>query len=339
MASNYEEAVLAGEKAADELHRQLDLRQLVTSQGGGIDVFGAIQHIDLPLLLRPLDGLLGVYLSEPSSGVLVATQQPMSIQRFTAAHELGHYWLKHQPSLDDENVLRRMMMTHRFENDDGFQEVEADAFAVAFMLPKWLLHWHLERQGWGRSDLEDPNQIYQLSLRVGASFEAVCWTLVRYKLMSHSVANYLTSTTQPRELKKLLLTSYEPHNYRGNVWLLTERDANSRIDGSRYDLFVLRLTEHSGSGYLWDIDQLKASGFGIVGDERAAEDEQEIGGGVIRRVTALPPETYYGSVAIDECRPWDPETPLSRLQVDVDLTGPELEGYSRATRRNLLQVA
>ena len=176
-------------------------------------------------------------------------------------------------------------------------------------------------------------------LRLGTSFKAMCWTLVRHNLMSRSAATDLAKNTQPRALKEALLTSYEPQNYHGNVWLLTERDANTRIDGSRNDLFVLRLTEHSGSGYLWDIDQLIASGFGIVNDEREAMDEEEIGGLVVRSVTVSPPETFQGCVAISERRPWDPDTPLSSLQVDVDLTGPELEGYSRATRRSLLQAA
>ena len=29
-----------------------------------------------------------------------------------------------------------------------FQEVEADAFAVEFMMPRWLIGWHAARQGW-----------------------------------------------------------------------------------------------------------------------------------------------------------------------------------------------
>ena len=79
-----------------------------SSRGGNVDVFGAIHAIDLPLLLRPLQGLLGAYLRDPAPGVLVTTQRPMSIQRFTAAHELGHFSLRHDPSLDDESILRRM---------------------------------------------------------------------------------------------------------------------------------------------------------------------------------------------------------------------------------------
>jgi hypothetical protein len=49
-------------------------------------------------------------------------------------------------------------------------------------------------------------------------------------------------------MKVALLDAYRPQDYRGDVWLLTERDAGTRIDGSRNDLFVLRLEEHSGGG-------------------------------------------------------------------------------------------
>jgi hypothetical protein len=94
--------------AAARLHQQLGLRKQIESRGGNVDVFSAIQTVNLPLLLRPLQGLLGAYLSDPTPGVLVTTQRPMSIQRFTAAHELGHFSLRHQLSLDDESILRRM---------------------------------------------------------------------------------------------------------------------------------------------------------------------------------------------------------------------------------------
>lgn len=59
----------------------------------------------------------------------------MSVQRFTAAHELGQFRLKHQPSLDDESVLRRMPI--QAPPEDDFQGVEADAFAVEFKMPRW----------------------------------------------------------------------------------------------------------------------------------------------------------------------------------------------------------
>jgi Zn-dependent peptidase ImmA (M78 family) len=335
-ANNYAGAVRAGTMAAARLHRQLGFRRNIEACGGNVDVFRAIYTLDLPLILRPLKALLGAYLTDPAPGVLITTQRPMSIQRFTAAHELGHFSMRHLPSLDDENILRRMPMV----GDEGadFQEVEADAFAVEFMMPRWLIQWHAARQGWSADDFRRPNRVYQLALRIGASYEATCWTLVRHRLISPALARELLRT-QPRELKAALLAEYKPQDYRGDVWLLTARDAGTRIDGSRNDLFVLRLEEHSGGGYLWDIDQLKESGFGIVRDELEAIDGEGVGGPVIRRVTAEPPEPYRGCLALDERRPWEPDEPIASLNVEFDLTGPEEEGLSRAERRSLLDAA
>ena len=39
-------------------------------------------------------------------------------------------------------------------------------------------------------------------------------------------------------MKVALLEAYQPQDYRGDVWLLTERDAGARIDGSRNDLLL-----------------------------------------------------------------------------------------------------
>ena len=336
MASDYASAVRAGTMAAGRLHRELDTRALIETQGGSVDVFGAIHAVGLPLLLRPLKGLLGAYLSAPAPGVLVTTERPMSIQRFTAAHELGHFSMRHETSLDDESILRRMPMSP--EPGNNFEETEADAFAIAFMMPKWLVLAHSARQGWQIDHFRRPNVVYQLSLRIGASYEATCRTLVRYNLISPSVMTDLLRT-QPRSLKVDLLKDYRPDNYRGDVWLLTERDAGSRIDGSRNDLFVLQLEEHSGGGYLWDLDQLIASGFAVVRDEREAIDGDGIGGPVVRRVTAAPDAPRRGRMSLDERRPWQPAPALTSLTLDFDLTGPEQTGLSRAERRHLLEAA
>lgn len=336
--------------AAARLHQRLAWRDGIEAHGGNVDVFGAIHHIDLPLLLRPLKGLLGAYLSEPSPGVLVTTQRPMSVQRFTAAHELGHFSMQHQPSLDDEGILRRMPLAGLPDvpregspaaaagGPVDAQEIEADAFAVEFMMPRWLILWHAARQGWTSVDFRKPACVYQLALRIGASYEATSWTLVRHGLITRATARQLLNA-EPKEIKAALLTPYRPSDYRGDVWLLTERDAGTRIDGSRKDLFVLQLEEHSGGGYLWDFDRLKASGFAIVRDEVEASDVDGIGGPVMRKVTAVTAEPYRGRIAFDERRPWEPDEPIASIEVDVDLTGPEEEGLSRVERRSLLQAA
>jgi len=337
MAADYPSAVRNGTMAAGRLHRELDVRTQVEKSGGNVDVFGTFQAVNLPLLVRPLKGLLGAYLREPSPGVLVTSQRPLSIQRWTAAHELGHYTLKHRPSLDDENILRRMPLSAPPAGGD-FQEDEANAFAIAFMMPRWLIVYHAQRQGWTAADFRRPAIVYQLSLRIGASYEATCWTLARYRFFPIAQAKELLKT-EPRDIKIGLLGPHRPSDYRGDVWLLTEHDAGAQIDGSRNDHFVLRLHEHSGGGYLWDIDQLKESGFAIVRNETESLDDQGVGAHVVRRVTGAPEVPQRGKVSLDERRPWESDTPIATLELEYDFTGPEQEGLSRAERRSLFAQA
>jgi len=339
MADTYAEAVRNGTMAAARLHVQSSMRAAMQEFGGNIDVFGVAVSEHLPLLLRPLGGLLGAYISDPIPGVLITTRRALSIQRFTAAHELGHFRMKHRPSLDDESILRRMAMTNVAKGTDpDFQEVEADAFAVAFLMPKWLIEWHCQRQGWLAHDLARPPIAYQLSLRLGTSYEATSWTLQRLNLISASAGKALRDV-EPRQLKIELLEDHRPADYRGDVWLLTERDADTRIDGSRNDHFVLRLNERSGGGYLWNTDQLRDSGFAIIRDDRENPDPAGVGGPVIRHVTAGMETGARGQISLNECRPWQPTAPISKMTLNFDFTGPEVEGLSRAERRQLLEAA
>ena len=337
MAGDYAGAVRAGAMAASRLHRDLGIRESSEGTGGAIDVFAAIYGLNLPLMLRPLKGLMGAFLNDPCPGILIGTGWRMNIQRFTAAHELGHCMLKHRPSLDDEDqILRRTPLEVDARN--GYQETEADAFAVGFMLPKWLITGHCARQGWRTTDLLRPEVVYQLSLRLGGSYEATCRTLERYKLVNIDQREALLKV-KPRPLKVGLLRDYRPTDYKGDVWLLTERDQGARIDGSRDDLFVVRLQERSTGGYLWNFEELEASGFALLRDVRESDDPEGIGSPVVRRVTAAPQDGPQGRLKLRESRPWQPGAPIADLSLDFDLSGPEELGLSRVERRQLLEAA
>ncbi len=187
MMADYAGGIRRATVEASRLHRDLAIQAKVVRGSGRVDVFDTITRVGVPLLFTKLEGLLGAYYREPSPGVLVTTQRPLSQQRFTAAHELGHHWLAHTPSLDDESILRRAPF--QAHSGDDLQEVEAEAFAAAFLLPRWLLDWHYERQAWTDADLRDPALVYQLALRVGTSFKATVWTLYRYEVFDRRVAD------------------------------------------------------------------------------------------------------------------------------------------------------
>ncbi|VVB42670.1 hypothetical protein RHCH11_RHCH11_00306 [Beijerinckiaceae bacterium RH CH11] len=206
------------------------------------------------------------------------------------------------------------------------------------MLPKWLIIGHCARQGWRTVDLLRPDVVYQLSLRLGASYEATSRTLERYKLINQSQREDLLKI-KPRVLKADLLRDYRPADYKGDVWLLTERDQAGHIDGSRNDLFVVRLEERSASGYLWNFDQLEATGFALLRDMRESDDLEGIGSPVVRRVTAAPEDGPTGRLELQECRPWQTDASIAKLGLDFDLSGPEEIGLSRAERRQMLEAA
>lgn len=336
MANPTADAIRNGVSKAARLHEQLGSQTAMVAQLGSIDVFETISRLDIALLLRPLNGLLGAYLREPAPGILVTTQRPLSIQRFTAAHELGHFYLEHQPSLDDEQVLRRSP----FQNGSlpDLQELEANTFAAAFLMPRWLVMQHCRQHGWTAGDLLDPDNVYQLALRLGTSYAATCYTLQRYNVISPATAKDLLGV-EVRSQKQKLLGDFVPENYFGDTWLLTEADQGTSISGSRHDLFVIRLKEHSSGGYVWNFDQLVESGFLIVQDTRDALEEDGIGNPVFRNVTAQLENSSQGRIDLAELRPWQLQDPLSELSFNFDLSGPELEGLSRADKRRALLAA
>lgn len=324
------DAILEGAQAAARLHEKLGTRAAVESTGGCVDVFGALLAVKAALIFRPLDGLLGFCIrGSGNPGVVISTQRPLRIQRFTGAHELGHVVLGHTLSLDGEEILGRGEIHDEFE-------IAADSFASAFLLPKWLLQVHARRQAWDRASMSDPRIVYQLALRAGASYEATCVALERHGIIDRATADLLSDKPR-REIKEELLHGLEVENYYPDVWLLTERDEGLTLEGQPDDLFVLRLREKAGAGYLWSTTALVNSGFAILRDQREVPSpDTSIGGPVTRALTARHSEPARGMFAIELTRPWQQQgAPIASLRVVYDLNGKEV-GMPRAVRRRLL---
>lgn len=328
------DAILEGAYAAEQLHDRLSIRKAVEASIGAIDVFGALLALDVALIFRPLDGLLGACLPGPRPGVIISTQRPLNVQRFTGAHELGHVALEHEISLDGEEILGRAP-------GSGFNETElaADSFAGTFLLPKWLLQLHARRQGWNRESMSDPHAVYQLSLRSGASYEATCVALERHRIIDRATRERLIAKPR-RTIKSELLDGFGVADLRRDVWLLTERDKGLALEGGPDDLFVLKLAENGGAGYLWTTDGLVEAGFAILRDQRHIPPPTKVvGGPVTRELTAQATEPASGEFALELRRPWQGSGPaIASLHVSYDLFGKEV-GMPRAVRRSLAKAA
>ncbi len=331
MNAQLRKARLQGTHEAARLHKILESENRIKREGGRVDVFRSIVEMGLPLIFRPLDALLGAYLPEPIPGVIVTTERVLSLQRFTGAHELGHFLMKHKVSLDGEEILRRSPFASA---PYDAQEVAADAFAAEFLMPRWLFIAHALRQQWHAKSMRDPLLVYQMSLRVGASYEATARTLARHKIIGAPTSKRLLAI-QPKRIKQGLLEGYEPEDWRSDVWLLTEKDEGAVIEGGPNDLFIATLREHSAAGYLWNIDELRAAGFAIVKDDHRIADAEQVGAVAERHVAARSTDSQEGSFVLREMRPWDHESaPITELHVAFDLQGRE-QGLSRVERKQL----
>jgi Zn-dependent peptidase ImmA (M78 family) len=208
---------------ANRFHRDYDTEARAKSGEGRIDVFGMLVGKDIPVMFRPLRNLLGAYIDHPDQGVMVTTQRQLPVQRFTAAHELGHAALGHEASLDEEEVLTRALFDRGACFDS--REIQANAFATALLAPQWLIVQHMQRQGWNRASLADPIVVYQLSLRMGTSYPATCYALLDCKGIDQPTCDQLLEANKKkRAMKQTLAKPYTPVNWHGDVWLVTERD-------------------------------------------------------------------------------------------------------------------
>lgn len=301
-------AILKGMRAALKLQRDLGLDR-GAARWKRVDVFGAIYKENVPLLFRELEPLMGAYLREGGNpGIILTTRRPLGQQRFTAAHELGHHMMKHDPHADDDSILRRAPDQLRDYRSLPPAEQEADAFASYFLVPDWLITSLMERQGWTPQQLHDPGTVYQMALRIGASFRATIYALVRNKVIGSGVRQQLAKT-QPAALKRSLVPDLSLESTQNvDVWHLTERDEGTVIEAGRDDLFVVKLREDSGAGYLWSFDDLEEAGFAILKDGRENIAEETIGAPTIREVIARAGDAApaQGTYTAWECRPWAP---------------------------------
>jgi Zn-dependent peptidase ImmA (M78 family) len=335
------QAMLHGAKAAESLHRKLGTQQKLAAFGSSVDVFAVIADLDVPMLFRPLDKLLGAYLPDP--GIVVTTKRPITIQRFTGAHELGHFWCKHTArSFDDESIISGSPFLAR----DRAMEVEANSFAAHFLMPNWLARPLLQEVA-NTTALDAPAVIYQTSLRLGCSYEATWRTLLQHRLITPPAAAECERTS-PKSIKERLVPGLEVRSWRDtDIWLLDEKDEGREIYAEPDDVFVIRLHQHSSGGYLWDTEKLRQSGFAILKDsngpiarQRNLDKPGEKGADMFVGNTtrefwlSMPSAAEKKKAAVEMRRPWEAAGDSKKtFAIYYSVSGPEPSGYSRAERQ------
>ena len=331
-------AIMRGMRAAMRLHRDLATPDRI-GNSLRVDVFDVISRSGAMLMFQPLEKLLGAYMQEDGErGIIITTQRPVGVQRFTAGHELGHMVMGHKPHADDENILRRVPLAGESYNRVPVQEREADAFASHFVLPRFLIAKHHHSRGLSPRDYENPQCAYQASLRFGASYSATLYAFEREKLISRSLRKELADVP-PRSLKADLVDGHKVDGWANrDVWRLTERDEGVVIEANRKDLFLLKLDEHKSAGYLWTYDELEKAGFVVLKDESNALHPHNLGGQNRRFILGDPSSLPEGCYTLREEKSWDRSDQAKSLSFTYTNTKSREAGLYEPQRDRLLRA-
>lgn len=300
-----------------------------------IDPFRIAAGEGVSVLLRPMEKLLGAFMREDTPGILVNSARPAGLIHMTCAHELGHYFMGHQSALDE---------TIDYGGQAEVMEQEAETFGYHLLVPRPLLGIICKRKGWNKTSLTNPHVLYQMSLRLGVSYTAAAWSLLRHKVLTYDVVQELLKV-QPARIKQSLLHGRLPDATK-DVWLFDENDQSSILEPRPDDHLVIRLKSHASAGYLWEADsveQVAEQGFTLA--PLPAVD------------TVNPRDVVFGAdstldyvlsakhvdverphpVALSEVRPW-----MGKQAGDASFSSkthfePIAEGLSRESKRALIQ--
>jgi predicted secreted protein len=307
--------IAAASGAALHAHRQYGI-----DRHKRIDIFDILRHSAVEVFFRPLKRICGAFVPSGDGlpGVLINSQLPLSRQRYTAAHEFGHFFLGHKTASIDK-LLGRAEIGEL--NSWSFEDSIAEAFAAFFLMPAALVDAGIRELN---VSTLTPQSIYFLSLKMGTSYRATVNQLHTLKRLTVRQAEQLR-----RQQPKLIKHRVSDHAVgRRDVWMVDEQWDGQPIFPATDDTVVLRLSEFPTSGYAWGWDR-KPDGLLIVEDGFYDKPSDLVGGSRIREFVGRVSDIATAErMSLIRSQPWDPSSiPSSQFSLDlfpqkVKKTGP-----------------
>jgi Zn-dependent peptidase ImmA (M78 family) len=227
--------------AAESANRLLG--ELEVDQTRRIDVFGLCEDLGLWLVFLPMDNLLGAYIPEGVGGVMITTARPVSVQRFTAAHELGHWRMDHGHGIALDGA------EHILGRSPSEREQLAQFFAANLLMPPPLVYGVLERLALDGGSIH-PEHVYAVAREAGVSYEAAARQLNNLDVITHSQLPDLLKP-RPIKVKAALALGRRPVNGYADVWPVNEHWSDQVLDLRVEDEVVVSLPENRTTGYRW----------------------------------------------------------------------------------------
>ena len=157
------------------------------------DIYELVCKYGLNLRFTKIATMDGLYLNDGHIGSInVSTLRPSGHQRFTAAHELGHFIYGHGAHLDEK--IEKMVSASEEENI-------ADAFARHLLMPKRAVLFGFRQLG-TLPESASPEQYYAVASWLGVGYTTLIqhsrWTL---GLINNVQLHHLTRKN-PQQIKR-----------------------------------------------------------------------------------------------------------------------------------------
>lgn len=210
-----------------------------------IDVFGLIRQNELVLRFMELDRLLGAFVPGEPAGVIVNSRLPPALQRYTAAHEAGHYYLHAEAfALDGASEIEGRTPDHL--------EEEAQLFASHLLMPLPLMTRAARSVGITRGTAPSADQIYALAGILGVSFTAVLVQLRNLDLITFRQLRPLQSV-RPVAVQRNRTFGERIIEPGTHVWTQEEVTGGETHNLYIGDVVAVDLPENRTTGYRWFI--------------------------------------------------------------------------------------
>lgn len=143
-----------------------------------IELDSVADYLNVDVAYEDLDDNVSGFLKASSDRVVavINSKHHRNRKRFTLAHELGHYVLHAENAVSDVLHINQPQVYHRdTHSSEGIirQEIEANRFASALLMPKHLLDDLLETH----TDLLGDSNIDSLAKDIGVSVQALSFRL------------------------------------------------------------------------------------------------------------------------------------------------------------------
>jgi Zn-dependent peptidase ImmA (M78 family) len=218
------------------------LDALAIDQGAVIDPFAVIDQLGLTLNITKLDNLLGAVVPHGDGGVLITSERSPAIQRYTAAHEIGH-WILH------EDHLRMDGEAEILGQPSSEMERQAQLFAGYFLMPPPLLNQAIAAYDL-RSGGIQPEHVYRLSRDLDVSYEASARRLYTADLIDRAALTQILEFGRMSAMQRAS-AGHRPADGLAEIWDATSDEEVVSLVVREHDEVIVGFDEQRVAGWRW----------------------------------------------------------------------------------------